>query len=269
MFSTTLYFLKANCIEYIINFSYIKSICLIVNTALSWIQITCIHLGSYPRDYWCSFFKSPCSKEINLKTTVPWHLLEKSKYCRFPEPHLINNLESCNHYIWPFHSPLSDDKTLCLWETDNDLNKLIVMCNFSKNAISSISYLLRIWFYTQISFIGAIVEQFWVLVWKSKKEISAICVYTLWTENFLCLERAYSPVVRMTSEKTWTHEIMKCGSMKKISSQLAISTDITLDLVRGFICIFNNVLADRRRQDLNPKTYFILFHLLGNWNTYW
>ena len=84
LFSTTLYFLKANCIEYITNFFYAKSICLFINTTWSWIQITCIHLGSYPKDYWCSFFKSPCSKVINLKVTVPWHLLEKSKFCRFP-----------------------------------------------------------------------------------------------------------------------------------------------------------------------------------------
>lgn len=99
----------------------------------------------------------------------------------------------------------------------------------------------------------------WVLVWKSRKEISAICVYTLWTENFLCLERAYSPVVHMTSERTWTHEIMKCGSMKKISSQLAISTDITLELVRGCIGIFNNVLADGKKTRFKSKDipYFI------------
>lgn len=119
--------------------------------------------------------------------------------------------------------------------------------------MSSISYLLRIWFYTQISFIGAIVEQFWVLVWKSKKEISAICVYILWTENFLFLERAYSLVVHMTSERTWTHEIMKFGSMKKISSRLAISTDITLGLVRGCIGIFNNVLAYGKKTRFKSK----------------
>lgn len=119
--------------------------------------------------------------------------------------------------------------------------------------MSSISYLLRIWFYTQISFIGAIVEQFWVLVWKSKKEISAICVCILWTENFLFLERAYSLVVHMTSERTWTHEIMKFGSMKKISSRLAISTDITLGLVRGCIGIFNNVLAYGKKTRFKSK----------------
>lgn len=45
---------------------------------------------------------------------------------------------------------------------------------------------------------------------------------------------------------------MKCGSMK-MSSQLAISTDITLELVRGCIGIFNNVLADGKRTRFKSK----------------
>ena len=61
---------------------------------------------------------------------------------------------------------------------------------------------------------------------------------------------------------------MKFGSMKKISSRLAISTDITLGLVRGCIGIFNNVLAygkktrfkSKDQKKKNPKTYLILLH---------
>lgn len=60
----------------------------------------------------------------------------------------------------------------------------------------------------------------------------AISIYTLLAENFY-LEKAYSSVVHITSERTWTHEIMKCCRMKKISSQSAISKSKTLRIIRG------------------------------------
>lgn len=41
--------------------------------------------------------------------------------------------------------------------------------------------------------------------------------------------------------------------MKKISSRLAISTDITLELVRGYIGIFNNVLAYGKKTRFKSK----------------
>ena len=35
--------------------------------------------------------------------------------------------------------------------------------------------------------------------------------------------------------------------MKKISSQSAISTDVTLEIVAGYVCISNNGLADGKK----------------------
>lgn len=43
--------------------------------------------------------------------------------------------------------------------------------------------------------------------------------------------------------------------MNKISSQSAISTDVTLEIVGGYICISNNGLADRKKTGFGTQRH--------------